>query len=218
VTALLEIRRTPRTRGVRAAIGVASRPVTGVDRSWERAMTARIVAGDDRALEAVVDRYGPLVHAIAARLVGREHAADVTQEVFLTLWTKPDAYHPDAGALRTFLAVAARRRAIDELRSRGRRAARELRTAAGGADASPDAEDAAITKMSTTRVRAALAKLPDEQRWAIELAYYGGLTCTDVARVCGIPDGTAKSRIRLGLGRLARELAELADGGEMQWT
>lgn len=180
-------------------------------------MAARIRAGDDRALEAVVGRYGPLVHAIAARLVGREHAADVTQDVFLTLWTKPDGYDADAGSLRTFLAVATRRRAIDELRSRGRRAAREVRSAVVG-DATPDTADAAIAMMSTTRVRAAVARLPDEQRQAIELAYYGGLTCTDVARVCGIPDGTAKSRIRLGLGRLARELAESNDGSGMRWT
>jgi RNA polymerase sigma-70 factor (ECF subfamily) len=168
-------------------------------------MIARLAAGDDAALEALFDQYGDLVYGIAAQLVGHEQADDITQEVFLGLWAKPDSFDAAVGSLRTFVALHARRRAIDHLRSAGRRDAREQR-AGPEMSAPPDVEEAAIAMITSSRVRDALSALPADQRRAIELAYFGGLTCASVAKVCNIAEGTAKSRLRLGLGRLAREL------------
>jgi len=90
---------------------------------WERQLVDRIAVGDDAALATVYDQYGALVHGIALRLVGAHLAADICQEVFVSLWNQPDRWDPARGSLRTFLAMIARRRAIDHLRSTGRRVA-----------------------------------------------------------------------------------------------
>jgi RNA polymerase sigma-70 factor (ECF subfamily) len=182
-------------------------------------MAARLVAGDDVALGAIYDQFGSLVHGIALRLVGPEPAAEITQDVFLQLWQQPGIYDPDQASLRTFVAVLARRRAIDELRRSGRQEARELRALAEEPTAAPNVEEAALAMIAAERVRAAVDRLPPAQRQAIELAYFGGLTFRDVARATGMPEGTAKSRLRLGLGRLARELAtESSTIEEPGWT
>jgi RNA polymerase sigma-70 factor (ECF subfamily) len=182
-------------------------------------MVARLSAGDDSALAAVYDQFQSLVHGIAVQLVGPEPASEITQDVFLHLWQRPDTYDPDQGSLRTFLAVLARRRAIDELRRSGRREAREHRACAETPIATPDVEESALAMIAADRVRAAVGRLPVAQRQAIELAYFDGLTFRDVARATGMPEGTAKSRLRLGLGRLARELAAEASAiGELEWT
>ena len=183
-------------------------------------MVARIRAGDDTALAAVYDQYSALVHGIALNLVGPEQARDITQEVFLRLWQQPDAYDPAQGSLRTFLAVIARRRAIDDLRRSGRRAAREQRVETESPTLVPNVEEAALAMVASDRVRAAVARLPEDQRRAIELAYFEGLTFKDVARVTGLPEGTAKSRLRLGLSRLAKELVSDLNPavGEPRWT
>jgi RNA polymerase sigma-70 factor, ECF subfamily len=192
----------------------------GHGRQWDAAMVTRIKAGDDSALAAVYDQYSALVHGIALTLVGPEQARDITQEVFLRIWQQPAAYDPAQGSLRTFLAVMARRRAIDELRRSGRRAAREQRVETETPTMVPNVEEAALAMVASDRLRAAVARLPSDQRRAIELAYFEGLTFRDVARVTGMPEGTAKSRLRLGLGRLAKELvAELSPAlGEPRWT
>ena len=97
---------------------------------WEQAMIARVVAGDDSALASIYDRYSSLVYGIAVRLVGCDSAADVTQEVFVGLWQRPERFDARKGSLKTFLAVLARRRAIDLLRRADRRRANERRMAA----------------------------------------------------------------------------------------
>lgn len=192
----------------------------GQGRQWDAAMVARIRAGDDSALAAVYDQYSGLVHGIAVNLVGPEQARDITQEVFLRIWQQPAAYDPAQGSLRTFLAVMARRRAIDELRRSGRRAAREQRVEAETPTLMPNVEEAALAMVASDRLRAAVARLPADQRRAVELAYFEGLTFKDVARVTGQPEGTAKSRLRLALGRLARELVDDLNPamGEARWT
>lgn len=191
----------------------------GQSRDWDVAMVARMRAGDDSALAAVYDQYSALVHGVAVALVGSEQARDITQEVFLRIWQRPDTYRPEQGSLRTFLAVMARRRAIDELRRSGRRAAREERAGSDTPTMMPNVEEAALAMVASDRLRAAVARLPADQRRAIELAYFDGLTYRDVARVTGLAEGTAKSRLRLGLGRLARELMDdLSPLGEPRWT
>ncbi len=178
---------------------------------------ARLVAGDDSALGPIFDQYGALVHGIAARLVGSDTAADITQEVFVALWEHPTAFDPDIGSLRTYLAIMARRRAIDALRRTGRRTRREQRAVAQPVPP-PNVEEAAMALVSASRLKKAVRHLPPEQARAIELAYYEGLTFKDVAAATGASEGTAKSRLRLGLGRLARELVRAEGTGIKEWT
>lgn len=170
-------------------------------------MVARIAAGDESALGRVYDQYGALVHGIARRLVGEDHAADVCQEVFMSLWEHPERFDAERGSLRTFLATVARRRAIDQLRRTGRRAANEVAASVGRPRAVPNLEEAALAMIAAERVRAAVGRLPPEQRRAIELAYFQGLTFRQVAVETEASEGTAKSRLRLGLGRLASALS-----------
>jgi RNA polymerase sigma-70 factor (ECF subfamily) len=203
--------------GEGSAVAVPSRTVSCDDpRGWDRRLAGRLAAGDDGALATVYDQYAPLVFGVAVHLVGDQAtAADVCQEVFLSLWQHPDRYDPDLGSLRTWLATVARRRAIDVLRQRGRRATREERAAADPVTP-PDIEEAATALVEAERVRRALVELPPDQRAAIELAYYEGLTHREMAARLGIPEGTVKSRLRLGVARLGRLLG--TEEGVVRWT
>jgi len=166
-------------------------------------LAARLAAGDDRALAEIFDRLAPAVYGGAFRVVGYPAAQDVVQDVFVELWSHPDRYDPASGTLRTYLTVLARRRALDLIRSELRRVARQERShrlAPGQPDRSPCEEVMASEAAAT--VRAALRLLPDNQRRIVELAYFGGLTCQEAAKVAGIPEGTAKSRLRLALAKL----------------
>lgn len=179
-------------------------------------MMARVRVGDDVALGLIVDRYGGIVSGIASRLVGPDHAQDVTQEIFLHLWQHPDSYDADRGGLTAYLAVAARRRAIDTVRSRERRESRERRVGEVTRQES-GVEAAALASVVARDVRAAIDRLPTEQRRAVELAYLDGLTYRQVAAVMSTSEGTAKSRLRLGLARLARDLAGMTSDEELSW-
>jgi RNA polymerase sigma-70 factor, ECF subfamily len=179
-------------------------------------LTARLAAGDDRALAEAYDQLGPAVYGAALRVLGQWTAAqDVAQEVFVELWSHPDRYDPAAGSLRTYLTVLARRRAIDVVRSELRRIARQERNHRltphqGIASPSDEVEAAEAAGV----VRAAVRLLPDSQREVVELAYFGGLSYREVALAIGIPEGTAKSRLRLALAKLEsvldRQLLELS--------
>jgi RNA polymerase sigma-70 factor (ECF subfamily) len=175
---------------------------------WDVKMMARVKVGDDRALEAIYQQYSSLVYGIAHRLVGASTAADVTQQVFLRLWERPDSFDASRGALRTLLTVMTRRRSIDWLRSSGRTQRREEFVGRDVADWIDDVDDGTLASESAAQVRAAIQQLPDEQRTAVELAYFGGLTYRQVAEATGVSEGTAKSRLRLALGRLARFLQD----------
>lgn len=182
---------------------------------WEGEARARLVAGDESALTEVYDQFSSFVYGLALRVIGDARAAeDVSQDVFLSVWERPDAFEPTRGSLRTWLATLAHRRAVDYVRreeARRRRAQRE----ASRAVATPDVEEMALALVTAERVRTALDTLPDEQRRAIHLAYFGGKTYRQVAEVLGIPEGTAKSRLRLGLRRVAETL-ESEEAG--QWV
>jgi RNA polymerase sigma-70 factor (ECF subfamily) len=184
---------------------------------WERAMMARIRVGDDSALAAIYDQYAPLVHGIARQLVGPD-ADDVCQEVFVSLWQHPDGFDAERGSLRTYLAMSTRRRSVDLLRSTGRRRARERAVVERTPSTPPNVDEAAMALIAAERVRHALERLPSEQRRALELAYLDGLTFQRVAEAMGTPEGTAKSRLRLGLGRLARELSGTPGMGAPEWA
>jgi RNA polymerase sigma factor (sigma-70 family) len=178
---------------------------------WERDVRDRIVAGDDTALREVYDQYASFVYGLATRVIGDTRAAeDVSQDVFVAFWERPSAFDPERGSLRTWLGTLTHRRAVDYVRreeARRRRAERE----ASRAVAMPDVEEMATALVTAERVRAALDVLPAEQRRAIQLAYFGGKTYRQVAETLGIPEGTAKSRLRLALRRIAQALE--AEGG-----
>jgi len=177
-------------------------------------LAARLAAGDDHALAEIFDRLAPAVHGGALRVLGDGAAAqDVVQEVFVHLWSHPDRYDPAAGSLRSYLIVLARHRAVDVLRSELRRVARQERSyRLTGEQPARSACEEAMATQAAGLVRDAVRGLPDSQRRVIELAYFGGLSYREVARTVGIPEGTAKSRLRLALARLEaaldRELLE----------
>ncbi|HYV60253.1 MAG TPA: sigma-70 family RNA polymerase sigma factor [Acidimicrobiia bacterium] len=170
---------------------------------WERTTRDRLMAGDEGALNEIYDQFSSFVYGLALRVIGDARAAeDVSQDVFVTVWERPGAFDPDRGSLRTWLGTLAHRRAVDHVR---REEARRRRAIKEGArpQTTPDVEEMAMALVTAERVRSALATLPDEQQRAIKLAYFGGKTYRQVAEVLGIPEGTAKSRLRLGLRRIA---------------
>lgn len=181
---------------VSAAIGSAE----------ELDLVARIATGDGSALRHVYGRYGSLVYSIAARVTQDRCAAeDVVQQVFIRLWERPTAFDPDRGSLRTWLATLTHSGAVDHVRSEEAGRRREQQQVPG---ASPDVEELATSSAVAERVRRAIDSLPDDQRTAILLAYYDARTYRQVAATLDIPEGTAKSRLRLGLRRIAKCLEQ----------
>ena len=182
-----------------------------VDNGRDCVLLARLAAGDDDALTEVYDRYAPLVFGVAKRVVAnRGVAEDVVQEVFTALWRNPERFDPERGSLRAYLGVQAHRRAVDAVRSDTRRRAREESCQL----MQPRSEGCVSDKMDAVTVaevvRQAIARLPDGQREAVELAYWSGRPQREVADVLGVPEGTVKSRMRLAQAKLAEWLAPLA--------
>ncbi len=156
------------------------------------------------AFETLYDGYHRLVYGVALRILGDVPAAeDITQAVFLKLWSSPDSFR--SGNFPAWLARVARNRALDMLRSKAFRSASELPEAAPEIDS---LEDVAFAHLDAAKVRGALALLPQEQREPIELGFFGGVTHDEIARRSGIPLGTIKTRIRSGL----RKLRDALDG------
>ena len=170
---------------------------------WERTTRDRLIAGEEGALNEIYDQFSSFVYGLALRVIGDARAAeDVSQDVFVSVWERPDAFDPHRGSLRTWLGTLAHRRAVDHVRREEARRRRAIKDAARPVS-TPDVEEMALALVTAERVRSALDTLPDEQRRAIQLAYFGGKTYRQVAEVLGIPEGTAKSRLRLGLRRIA---------------
>jgi RNA polymerase sigma factor (sigma-70 family) len=183
------------------------RPVNTVSSTGptDASLVARIAVGDDRALQMVYERHSPLVYGLARRVTASTaHAEEITQEVFVYLWQNPDRFDAERGSLRAFLGAVTHRRSVDEVRRNTRRTAREDRV---GGDVTSletfEIGDGLERSQTAERVRAAVSSLPDQQREAVLLAYFGGYTFRQVAEQLGIPEGTAKSRLRLGLSKLA---------------
>ena len=178
--------------------------------AWEQAVRTRLVDRDETALAELYDQFGSFVFGLAARVIGDRRAAeDVTQDVFLFVWEHPEAFEPDRGRLRTFLGTLAHRRAVDHVRREEARRRRGRRDAAMQVSV-PDVDEMAMALVAAERVRAEVERLPEEQREAIELAYFGGHSYREVALLLEQPEGTVKSRIRAGLLRLR---AALIDAG-----
>jgi RNA polymerase sigma-70 factor (ECF subfamily) len=156
----------------------------------------------------------PKAFAAAYRVLGDAAAAeDVVQDVFMALWRHPDKFDPDRGSLPGYVAMMARSRAVDRMRSRqaGDAAVERLGRRdeeRGGADESP--AEAVIRREESDLALGALAELPQRQRDAVLLAYGRGLSAAEIAEAAGVPLGTAKSRLRLGLQKARESLAPAA--------
>jgi len=162
-------------------------------------------AGDTAALEGLYDRYSTLVFSLALRVLRNTgDAEDVTQEVFTQLWAQASRFDPARGAVAAWLSVIARSRALDRLRRQGTgaRAATGPEALSAIPDPAPSVEVMAASAEQVTAAREALASLPAEQRTALELAYYEGLTQAEIAARTATPQGTVKTRIRTGLQRI----------------
>lgn len=157
----------------------------------------------EEALAEVYRRHGASVHNLAKRVIGSAQLADeVTQEIFVDLWKRPEQFDPTRGSLRTLLVTKAHGRAVDVVRSERARLTREQRSARETARAGYDLDHFAWDLAIANQLKGAIEALPDDERLAIEMAYFEGLTYREVAKVLGAPEGTVKSRIRAGLRRL----------------
>jgi RNA polymerase sigma-70 factor, ECF subfamily len=161
------------------------------------------------ALAEVYRRHGGAVYGLARRVLDNAaEAEDVTQEVFLRLWNAPDRFDPARGSLRSFLLAQSHARSVDVIRSQNSRRARESKDAMKTARADYDMQNEAWDLSVAHHVNEALASLPDDERRAIELAYFEGRTYLQVAEILNQPEGTVKSRIRNGMRRMRRALVE----------
>lgn len=170
-----------------------------------------MVAGDDGALGVIYDQYSPLVYGLAKSVSGDDLTArEVTSEVFTYLWEFPDRVDLSRGSLKAYLGMIAHRRAVDAVRRSERRRMAEDRFRATSEQSSPSGETEALhhsaLRWRKERLLGLVNALPVEQRDALRLAYFEGRTYRQVADELGIPEGTAKSRLRLALARLREQL------------
>jgi RNA polymerase sigma-70 factor (ECF subfamily) len=157
----------------------------------------------DDALAELYRRHAGAVYGLARRVLwDAQLAEEVVQEVFLRIWELPERYDSDRGSIRSYLLTQAHGRAVDLLRSEGSRKVRETREALQRAEAGYDLEREVWDLALSDGVREAVATLPDQERRAVELAYFGGYTYREVATLLGEPEGTIKGRIRSALRRL----------------
>ena len=169
-----------------------------------------MAGGDADALGELYDRYGRVVFGLIYRMLGSpESAEEVAQNAFHSVWRQASRYRPERGSVRTWLLAIARNAAIDWRRSKGNRVGRE--TVIDETLMLVDerrVEDTVITNLRAQRVRAAVASLPPEQREVLSLAFWSGLSQTEIASRTGAPLGTVKSRVRLGMARLREWLGD----------
>jgi RNA polymerase sigma-70 factor (ECF subfamily) len=167
---------------------------------------------DPTAFEIVYDRHGGAAYSLAYRIVGdRSTAEDVTQEAFLSVWRSGARFDRTRGSVRTWLLGVVRNRAIDSLRRQATRAPIVDLELERLPDTGPTAEltdTEALRHEAAREVRGALETLPAEQLKVIELAYFGGLTHSEIAEALGMPLGTVKGRMRLAMEKIRATLAE----------
>ncbi len=182
----------------------------------DEAVVALVARADDTALAELYDRFGRVAYGVALRILRDEKLAeDAVQEGFLTAWRTADRFRPERAKASTWLLTLVHRRAVDLVRREDRRRAEPLPETVEPAP-SESAEEDAWLRFERERVQAALRQLPDQQREALELAYYGGFSQSELAERLGQPVGTIKSRMFTGLARLRELLAEPGPG-ETAW-
>lgn len=177
-----------------------------------------VARGDEAALAALYDRYDAILLGLLLRILrSRAEAEDVLQEVFLQVWRRAADFDEARGRAFTWLVTLARSRAIDRLRALDARERAALASSADGAEQTADAADDVLHAERREFVRAALAEIPEEQRRALTLAYYEGLTQTEIAARTGQPLGTVKTRMRAGLMKLRAILGERLAGERVRF-
>lgn len=168
----------------------------------------------DEALAEIYRRHAGAVFALARRLLSdRTLAEEIVQEVFLRLWNDPDRYDPDRGSLRSYLLAHCHGRSVDLIRAESSRRRREEKELTLAAEAGYDLEHEVWDIAVADRVKGVLRGLPEGEREAILLAYFGGHTYREVADLLDTPEGTIKSRIRAGLQRMRGDLSGVGIGG-----
>ena len=178
----------------------------------DEALVALCAREDDLALAELYDRYSRVAYGLALRILRDEALAeDAVQEGFLAVWRSAGRFVPERAKASTWILTLVHRRAVDLVRRSERRRTEPIETAPQ--QIGDSTEDLAWLQFERERVQAALRQLPDQQREALELAYYGGFSQSELAERLGQPLGTIKSRMFAGLSRL-RDL--LAEGPEEQ--
>jgi len=178
--------------------------------SEDRRLMSRVAGGDADALGELYDRYGRVVFGVIYRMLGSpESAEEVAQNAFHSVWRQAAAYRTERGSVRAWLLAISRNAAIDWRRSKANRRDRDV-VIDESLQLVDDlrVEDRVIAGMRAERVRAAVASLPREQREVLSLAFWSGLSQTEIAARTGAPLGTVKSRVRLGMARLREWLEE----------
>jgi RNA polymerase sigma factor (sigma-70 family) len=203
----------PSSRPPRAATQATAVP-TSYEGSDDRALVALVTEGDGGALEALYGRYGRACYGLARRVIADEQLAqDVVQEVFLTLWRDASRFDPTRGGFSSWLLSMTHHKAVDGVRreenQRKRRTSADVLETTESSDPGP--ADAAWTSLRRDRVRDALGTLPDAQREALALAYFGGYTQREIAGLTSTPLGTVKTRMLTGMKKLRGGLDGLAE-------
>jgi RNA polymerase sigma factor (sigma-70 family) len=173
----------------------------------DEAVVAIAARGEEDGLAELYDRYGRVAYGLALRILrDRALAEDAVQDAFLSVWRSAGRFSPERAKASTWLLTFVHRRAVDLVRREERRRTEPLPDEA--AATAPASDEVAWLQLERERVQSALRALPDQQREALELAYYGGFTQSELADRLGQPLGTIKSRMFSGLGRLRELLAE----------
>jgi RNA polymerase sigma-70 factor (ECF subfamily) len=183
----------------------------------DRDLMLRVESREADALGELYDRHGGRLLGLAQRVLGRSgEAEEVVQEVFLFAWRSASSFDPSRGTVLTWLLIATRSRAIDRLRARrpsSRPETRSLEELGEGPASADDVEANSASRQWESLCRAAIGQLPEEQRRALELAYFEGLTQEEIAARTATPLGTVKTRVRLGLMKLRERMRPYWEGG-----
>jgi RNA polymerase sigma-70 factor (ECF subfamily) len=184
--------------------GAIEVPEVSADRGWSQ----RLIAGDESALREAYREHGAAVLGLAVRVLGNVTTAeDVMQDVFVRLWEQPERFDPTRGRLRSYLLAMTHSRAAERLRAEASQ--RRRLDVAGRQPVDPAQSDpthALAVQDASTAVRRVLAELPEDQRVAIDMAYFGGLSYRDVAVALAEPEGTVRYRIRAGMQKMRAAL------------
>jgi RNA polymerase sigma-70 factor (ECF subfamily) len=168
-------------------------------------LMSKVIEHDAEAFAALYDRYASAAYGLSVRMLRDAlQAEDVVQDVFLTLWRNPEQYSARRGSLRSYVLTMTRNKAIDDLRAKQRHATDPDVGQISLRPASTDVEREALRGIESSALRGLLSMLPESQRTAIELTFFGELSYSETTRLQGVPMGTVKSRVRLALDRLRR--------------
>ena len=204
-------------RCVRVVADSPTPPSRSDEDAWCAALVERVAGGDSRALEHLYDRYARPAYSLARRVTGdATFAEEAVQEVFLAVWRSPERFQAHRGGFASWLLAAVHHKAVDAVRREEavRRRAMALQAVEGLDASDPPAnrpEDAVEERLRGERVRRALKDLPESQREALTLAYYGGYTQREIASLTSTPLGTVKTRMHRAMHNLRSALDDLSD-------